>query len=512
MAHIITAVKGSDADLVKITTALLSVSDKTGLIELGKELSARGVNLLSTGGTAKTLRDAGIPCKDVSEHTGFPEILDGRVKSLHPRIHGGLLAVRGNDAHADEMAKNGIVPIDLVVCNLYAFAETVKKGGDFATCVENVDIGGPSMIRSAAKNSAAVTVASSPAQYASLIAELQKNDGCTSMKLRRAFAAEAFAHTANYDSQIASYFASQVAEPVAEKSEAVVVSRDYSLDLKLKYGCNPHQSPSWVGSVVGSRIPRPLGAAESNPGLVGTLPLSLPFSVLNGTPGYINLLDAVNAYQLARELHTATGLPGAASFKHVSPAGAAVAVPLSETLASVYDLEGGHEAASKLTPAAVAYLRSRQADPMCSYGDFAALSEVVDEQTAMILKPEVSDGIIAPGYTPKAIEILKAKKSGAFVILEAKADYKPPSMEYREVYGELMPIGTFNQTVLLLLSFFSFSLLSCFPLVLLQAWCSPSEGTTRPLPLTACKGSTSSLQPQAALSLPKPSAICLLLL
>jgi phosphoribosylaminoimidazolecarboxamide formyltransferase / IMP cyclohydrolase len=429
LAHTLSAVNGSDRDLVPLKTALLSVSDKTGLIELATALSKFNVKLLSTGGTAAAIRAAGLSVTDVSEHTGSPEIMDGRVKTLHPKIHGGLLGVRGNAKHEEEAKSNGVAWIDLVVINLYAFSETVAKGSDFSTCVENIDIGGPSMLRSASKNHASVAVLSHPGQYAEFLSSISANasnggEASTSLALRKKLASAAFARTAAYDTAISSWFAGQLAEgdpvsnAVAEASGPLgsVVQRTYSRDVALKYGCNPHQNPSFVG-----RIINPLAPAASH---------DMPFEILNGTPGYINLLDAVNAYQLASELRAATGLAAAASFKHVSPAGAAVAVPLSDVEAAVYDApkEG-------LTPVALADLRARNADPMCSFGDFAAVSDEVDEATAMILKPEVSDGIIAPSFTPEALAILKTKKSGAFIILQAKKSFRPPPIEYREVYG-----------------------------------------------------------------------------
>lgn len=187
------------------------------------------------------------------------------------------------------------------------------------------------------------------------------------------------------------------------------ITRRYLPQLELKYGCNPHQKPAGIYASAGEE---------------------LPFKVINGKPGYINLLDAVNAWQLVVELAESTGLPAAASFKHVSPAGAAIATPLSADLREIYEV-GDKE----LSPLATAYIRARGADPMCSFGDFAALSGVVDEATARVLKTEVSDGIIAPGYSPEALEILKAKKGGGFIILQANADFSPPEVEYREIYG-----------------------------------------------------------------------------
>mmetsp|Transcript_17316 Transcript_17316/g.34465 ORF Transcript_17316/g.34465 Transcript_17316/m.34465 type:complete len:613 (+) Transcript_17316:193-2031(+) len=405
MAHILSAVGGTSADVVPVTRALLSVSDKTGLIPLAQALHAAGAQLLSTGGTAAAIRAAGIPVTDVSDHTGSPECLDGRVKTLHPKIHGGILAVRGNEKHEADMVANGIGAIDMTILNLYPFGATVAKGGDFAQCIENIDIGGPSMLRSTAKNHAFTTIVTNPDQYDEVIAQI-KNGG-TNLALRKKYAARAFALSASYDSAIASWFSSQLADDAA-----VVQTRAYVPEFPLKYGCNPHQKPAGISSLMGSK---------------------LPFDVLNGIPGYINLLDATNAWQLVEELGRATGLAAAGSFKHVSPAGAAVAVPLSDGECAAYEVT--REAADALTPVALAYLRARNADPMCSFGDFAAVSDIVDEKTAMILKKEVSDGIVAPGYTPEALAILKTKKGGKFIILKATEGYAPPQVEYREVYG-----------------------------------------------------------------------------
>lgn len=405
MASSHSAIKGSTQSLRKVTRALLSVSDKSNLEVLGKFLASKGVELLSTGGTAKALRAAGLEVKDVAEHTLSPEMLDGRVKTLHPKIHGGILAVRGNAQHEADMINNDIQPIDMVVLNLYPFEQTVAKGSDFETCVENIDIGGPAMLRATAKNHSAVVIVTDPDQYGALMEEMEANDGATQMPLRKTFAASAFALSAHYDGAIAAYFGEQVGD------SSVQVSRTYKVDRTLKYGCNPYQKPAAICSV-GS--------------------LKLPFEVLNGLPGYINLLDAANAWQLVKELREALGLPAAASFKHVSPAGAAVAVELNDAQRLAYEAD---TRGVELTPCALAYLRARNADPMSSFGDFAAISDEVDEQTAMILKTEVSDGIVAPSYTPEALAILKAKKGGKFIILKADKSFIPPPNEYREVYG-----------------------------------------------------------------------------
>ena len=416
--HVIGSISGSSADGVKIRRALLSVSDKTGLVELGQKLHAHGVELLSTGGTAGALRGAGIPVTDVAEYTGFPEMLGGRVKTLHPKVHGGIMYVRGNEEHEASIAEAGIKGIDLVVLNLYAFEATVAKGSDFGTCVENIDIGGPSMLRSSAKNHRYVTIATAPNQYGELMASLDANGGCTPYAMRKKFAAAAFSHSARYDGMIASWFAEQVAAdeapetatPQPGQGAGSLVTRSYDLVRPLKYGCNPHQKPAALYKSLGG---------------------GCPFTVVNGAPGYINMLDAFNAYQLVRECRAALDLPAAASFKHVSPAGAGLGVPLDDVECHAYEIDD----ADALTPLATAYVRARQADPLCSFGDFVALSDVVDLKTALVLKKEVSDGIIAPGFDADALAILAAKKGGKFVCIEVDPAYVPPDVEYREVYG-----------------------------------------------------------------------------
>jgi phosphoribosylaminoimidazolecarboxamide formyltransferase/IMP cyclohydrolase len=410
MAHILSAVSGSAPDIVPVTRALISVSDKTGIVEFATFLASQNVHLLSTGGTAHQLRQAGLTVTDVAEYTGAVECLDGRVKTLHPKVHGGLLGVRGNPQHEREMQDNGIQNIDMTILNLYPFEQTVNSGAPMAQCIENIDIGGPSMLRSTAKNHAFTTIVTSPDQYAKVQACMQQHGG-TRLALRQALAAQAFALSAAYDSAIATWFSEQLTDNDANVP-APVVARIYQPAFPLKYGCNPQQSPAKILSRLGSK---------------------LPFDVKNGTPGYINLLDAANAWQLVLELQQATGLAAAASFKHVSPAGAAVAVPLNDLEMQAYEVQP--EDAAALTPVALAYLRARNADPMCSFGDFCAVSEQVDEATARYLKKEVSDGIVAPSYTPQALEILKAKKGGKYIILEATPDYQPGDFEYREVYG-----------------------------------------------------------------------------
>eukprot|EP00403_Amphidinium_massartii_P047057 CAMPEP_0178458970 /NCGR_PEP_ID=MMETSP0689_2-20121128/47847_1 /TAXON_ID=160604 /ORGANISM="Amphidinium massartii, Strain CS-259" /LENGTH=611 /DNA_ID=CAMNT_0020085349 /DNA_START=57 /DNA_END=1892 /DNA_ORIENTATION=+ len=403
MAHTIAKLDEVVADKVKIETALISVFDKTGIDELGKFLAERKVHILSTGGTAAKLRSLGCTVQDVAEYTGSPEILDGRVKTLHPKVHGGLLAARGSEKHASEMKEHGIRAIDLVVVNLYPFTEAVAKGGDFATCIENIDIGGPAMVRASAKNHSGVSIVTSPSQYETLYQQLKDNDGCTTLEFRKNLACAAYSLTAAYDATVSAWFSQQVTEPPALKTVPLKVERP------LKYGCNPHQLPAGLCSVGGGK---------------------LPFDVLSGTPGYINLLDAVNAWQLVHELSQATGKPAAASFKHVSPAGAAIGIPLNDEEKSVYEVVG-----KELTETAAAYVRARNADPMCSFGDFVAVSGKVDIATANILKIEVSDGIIAGDFEPEALEVLKAKKQGKFIILKADEAFKLPDFEYRTCGG-----------------------------------------------------------------------------
>jgi len=383
--------------------ALLSVSDKTGLVDFAKVLVANNVHLLSTGGTAKAIRDAGLPVTDVSEFTGSPEVMDGRVKTLHPRVHGGIL-MRDTESDRAELLQLGGEPIEIVVVNLYPFSATVAKGAPFADCIENIDIGGPTMVRAAAKNHNRVTVVVEPADYAEVAATLP--GGGPDQALRAKLALKAFCHTSCYDTTIAEWMQAQLGD-----GRMAVHT--------LKYGCNPQQKPAEIRGLLSMQGPQPL-----------------PFDVLCGTPGYINLLDALNAWQLVRELASVTGLPAAASFKHVSPAGAAVYAEIDDEMLEVYEAKG-----KELSKTAVAYLRSRQADPLCSFGDFVAVSEIVDLSTAQLLKIEVSDGIIAPGFEPEALEILKAKKGGKYIVLQADAAFDPPAVEERTIFGAKLKQG-----------------------------------------------------------------------
>ncbi|KAJ2780215.1 bifunctional phosphoribosylaminoimidazolecarboxamide formyltransferase/IMP cyclohydrolase [Coemansia interrupta] len=376
--------------------ALLSVYNKTGLIDLATQLHELGVTLIASGGTSKAIRDAGLPVGDVSDITKAPEMLGGRVKTLHPAVHGGILA-RDIPSDTADLAAQSISKIDYVFCNLYPFKDTVAQPSvTVPQAVEEIDIGGVTLLRAAAKNHARVTIASDPADYALVLSEVRQ--GGTTEGTRQMLALKAFAHTADYDTAIADYFRRQYGA-LTEPPSA----------LALRYGANPHQRPAQAF------------IADGRP---------LPFVVLNGSPGYINLLDALNSWPLVKELGEALGMPAAASFKHVSPAGAAVAVPLTEAerkACMVDDLE--------LTPLATAYARARGADRMSSFGDWAALSEECDAATARLISREVSDGVIAPGYSAEALEILRKKKGGKYCVLQVDKAYEPEALETRQVYG-----------------------------------------------------------------------------
>ena len=378
-------------------TALLSVFDKTGLEEVGKQLAALGYDICASGGTSKKLKAAGLNCADVSDLTKAPEMLGGRVKTLHPAVHGGILA-RDTEQDMGELSARGYAPIDLVFCNLYPFTTVTKKEGvTVPQAVEEVDIGGVTLLRAAAKNHARVTVCCDPADYATIVAEL-KATGEVALETRKRLAVKAFEHTAQYDAAISQWFRAQYLGPEVATPH----------QMPLRYGCNPHQKPSSIWS-------------ENLP---------LPLTVAAGSPGYINLLDALNSWALARELSEALGLPAAASFKHVSPAGAAVGTPLTEqekVVCQVQDLT--------LTPLACAYAKARGADRMSSFGDWIALSEECDEATARIISREVSDGVIAAGYSAAALEILKKKKGGKYTCLIMDPAFKPAETELRTVYG-----------------------------------------------------------------------------
>lgn len=356
------------------------------------------MQLIASGGTSKQVRDAGLAVKDVSDITKCQEMLGGRVKTLHPAVHGGILA-RKIDSDLRDMDKSGYSLVRVVVCNLYPFVEAISKPDtSIADAVEQVDIGGVTLLRAAAKNHDRVTIVCDPNDYSRVAAELLSN-GDTSEQTRRELAVKAFQHTCLYDQHISDYFRRQYLSPRSQ--------------LTLRYGMNPHQKPAQIYSTTGK----------------------LPFRVLNGSPGYINLLDALNGWQLVKELRQACNLPAATSFKHVSPAGAAVGTPLDLDQAKICMVEDMFQAGS-LSPVASAYARARGADRMSSFGDFVAISDRVDLPTAKIISREVSDGIIAPGYDDDALAVLRAKKKGGYCVLEINPDYTPENdLDLKVIYG-----------------------------------------------------------------------------
>ncbi|XP_029646918.1 bifunctional purine biosynthesis protein ATIC [Octopus sinensis] len=375
---------------------LLSVSNKSGVVEFAKSLSELGLQLVGSGGTAQTIRNAGIPIVDVSDVTKCPEMLKGRVKTLHPAIHGGILA-KPTPEDVKEVEDLNFNLIRVVVCNLYPFVKTVASDDVTAEqAVEQIDIGGVTLLRAAAKNFARVTVICDPNDYNGIIEEMKNSPTKDStLETRKRLAVKAFNHTADYDAAISDYFRKQFSQNVSH--------------LPLRYGMNPHQKPAQLFTNLSE----------------------LPLKVVNGSPGFINLCDALNAWQLVKELKNALGLPAATSFKHVSPAGAAVATPLSPEQAQLCMVDDLKE----LSPLAVAYARARGADRMSSFGDFIALSEPCDVPTAKVISREVSDGVIAPGYEADALTILKKKKGGNYCVLQIDPNYDAPPVETRTLFG-----------------------------------------------------------------------------
>ncbi len=350
-----------DQTNLPIRRALISVSDKSGLLDLGRFLAERGVEILSTGGTAKSLRDAGLKVVEVSDHTGFPEMMDGRVKTLHPKIHGGLLARRGNPGDVAAMAAHGIAPIDLLIVNLYPFEATVASGADLETCIENIDIGGPALIRGASKNHADVTVIVDTADYARLMDEMRAHDGATTLDFRRALAGRAYRRTAAYDAAIGGWFAQQAGDAFPER---LVLAG--TLQQTLRYGENPHQSAAlYVG-------------AEKRPGVATAVQLQgkeLSFNNLNDT-------DA--AYELVCEFDEIA----CAIIKHANPCGVAVAASQAE-----------------------AYRKALACDPESAFGGIVALNRPIDIDAAREIAKLFVEVIIAPQVSDEARAVFAAKKN-----------------------------------------------------------------------------------------------------
>ncbi|MFT6684262.1 MAG: phosphoribosylaminoimidazolecarboxamide formyltransferase/IMP cyclohydrolase [Loktanella salsilacus] len=377
--------------LQPIRRALLSVSDKTGLIDLGRALVDRGVVLLSTGGTAKALRDAGLDVTDVADITGFPEMMDGRVKTLHPMVHGGLLALRDDAGHVKAMDDHGIAPIDLLVVNLYPFEETVAKGGDYDDCIENIDIGGPAMIRAAAKNHAFVSTVVDVADYDALLAELAAHDGQTTLAFRQKLAQTAYARTGAYDAAVSTWMAGAI-ELATPRRRAFAGE----LRQELRYGENPHQTASFYTDGTG----RP-GVATASQHQGKEL-------------SYNNINDTDAAFELVAEFDPADG-PAVAIIKHANPCGVARGATLIE-----------------------AYNKAFDCDRTSAFGGIVALNMPLDEETAKAIVEIFTEVVIAPGASDAAKAVFAAKKNLRLLTTDGLPDPKATQLTYRQVAGGML--------------------------------------------------------------------------
>lgn len=378
-------------DLHRVRRALLSVSDKTGLVDFAKDLHRLGVELISTGGTSKALARAGLPVKDVSEITGFPEIMDGRVKTLHPAIHGGLLAVRNDPEHEAAMKEHGITGIDLVVVNLYPFEETRLSGADRDTIVENIDIGGPAMIRAAAKNHGYTAVITDPEDYALVLAELDKYEGSLSLAFRRVLASRAFARTAAYDAAISNWFAEDL-KIETPKWRALAGK----LESVMRYGENPHQQAGFY--LTGEKR---YGVSTAQ--------------VIQGKQlSYNNINDTDAAFELVAEFEPKKSA-AVAIIKHANPCGVAKGLTLKD-----------------------AYLRALACDPVSAFGGIIALNRPLDEECASEIVKIFTEVIIAPEATPEARKIVAAKKNLRLLVTGGLPDPRAAGLTARTVAGGLL--------------------------------------------------------------------------
>jgi len=378
-------------DIAPIRRALISVSDKAGLVALGQALAARGVQILSTGGSAKALREAGVKVTEVSEHTGFPEILDGRVKTLVPQVHGGILGRRDLPEHLAQMQAHGIAPIDLVAVNLYPFEATVARGAAFDDCVENIDIGGPALIRGAAKNHDFVSVLTDPAQYGEVLAEIEAHGG-TTLALRRRLAGEAYARTAAYDAAIAAWFAQQRGEALPSRFAIAGVRRQ-----ALRYGENPHQQAAFYISRA-----LPGDTTDARPGVATAR------QVQGKELSYNNLNDTDAAFECAAEF----AAPTVVIVKHANPCG----VASDDSLAAAWD-------------------RALRCDPESAFGGIIAVNRTLDEAAAAKMAAIFSEVIIAPDATEGAIAALARKKNLRLLLTGGLPDPAAPGMAFKSVAG-----------------------------------------------------------------------------
>ncbi|MDE3122407.1 MAG: bifunctional phosphoribosylaminoimidazolecarboxamide formyltransferase/IMP cyclohydrolase [Paracoccaceae bacterium] len=375
-------------DLLPIRRALISVSDKTGMLDFARALNARGVEILSTGGSATEMRKVGIPVRDVSELTEFPEMMDGRVKTLHPRVHGGLLALRDNAAHLEAMETHGIQPIDLLVVNLYPFEATVAKGADYETCIENIDIGGPAMIRAAAKNHGFVTVVTDVADYAGLLEELNANDDRVSYAFRQKMAQIAYARTAAYDAAVSSWMAGALGD-AAPRRRAFAGT----LAQTLRYGENPHQAAAFYTD--GSARP---GVATARQWQGKEL-------------SYNNINDTDAAFELVAEFLPDDG-PACAIIKHANPCGVARGATLLE-----------------------AYQKAFDCDRTSAFGGIVALNRKLDKATAEEIVKIFTEVVIAPEADEDAKAVFAAKKNLRLLTTGALPDANAPGLAFRQVAG-----------------------------------------------------------------------------
>ena len=383
-----------------IRRALISVSDKTGLVDFARELAGRGVELLSTGGTAKALQAAGIPVKDIADHTGFPEMMDGRLKTLHPKVHGGLLAIRGNAEHDAAARAHGIAPIDLLVVNLYPFEATVAKGAPYGECIENIDIGGPAMIRAAAKNHAAVTVVVEPEDYARVLAELAANNGATTLDLRKALAAKAYARTAAYDAAISGWFAGELGE--RSPTWRTFAGR---LAQELRYGENPHQQAAFY--VSGERRPGVATAVQQQ----------------GKELSYNNLNDTDAAFELVAEFDPKVA-PAVAIIKHANPCGVAIGATYAQ-----------------------AYAKALRCDPVSAFGGIIALNGPIDAATAREITGIFTEVVIAPDASEEAKAIFAAKKNLRLLTTGGLPDARAQGLTYRSLAGGFLVQSRDNAVV-----------------------------------------------------------------
>ncbi len=378
-------------DLVPIGRALISVSDKSGLEPFAAALAARGVELVSTGGTARALREAGLDVRDVSEVTGFPEMMDGRVKTLHPMVHGGLLALRDNPDHAGAMAEHGIAAIDLLVVNLYPFEATVARGAGYDEAVENIDIGGPAMLRAAAKNHAHVAVVTDPEDYTGLLTELDARNGATGYSYRQGLAAKTYARTAAYDAAVSGWMAGALGDAAPQRRAFAG-----TLAQTLRYGENPHQGAAFYRD----------GSARAG--------VATAVQHQGKELSYNNINDTDAAFELASEFAPEDG-PAVAIIKHANPCGVARGATLAE-----------------------AYGRAFDCDRTSAFGGIVAVNQPLDGPAAEAMVQIFTEVVIAPGADAAAREIFAAKKNLRLLTTEGLADPSSPGLAVRHVAGGML--------------------------------------------------------------------------